>query len=132
MASDVPLPGRLLEGSQQPDVAIRWGTVPATIEDVIGEGLIFQASARELLLDVEGTARFLISDGRRVVVEGSPGVPDSRIRLFLLGSVFGAILHQRGLLPLHGSAVEVGDRCMIFVGVAGSGKSTVAAALAKR
>jgi hypothetical protein len=45
----------------------------------------------------------------------------------LFGSVMGALLYQRGLFPLHGSAVETPWGAMIFVGLQGAGKSTLAA-----
>lgn len=51
------------------------------------------------------------------------------VRLFLLGSVFGALFHQRGLLPLHGCALEIDGGAVIFMGTSGSGKSSLAGAL---
>ena len=62
-----------------------------------------------------------------IVAEPRQGVPDSNVRLFLLGSAMGALLHQRGLLPLHTNAVEVGGRAFAFMGKSGAGKSTLAA-----
>jgi hypothetical protein len=50
------------------------------------------------------------------------------IRLFLFGAAFGALLHQRGILPLHGSAVVTARGAVIFAGVSGSGKTTLACA----
>jgi hypothetical protein len=43
--------------------------------------------------------------------------------------VWGALLLQRGLLPLHGSALRLGDGAVILAGSTGNGKSTLAAAL---
>ena len=54
------------------------------------------------------------------------------VRLFLLGSVWGALALQRGLLPLHASAVGRGRTVHAFTGPPGAGKSTLAAALAAR
>jgi hypothetical protein len=54
------------------------------------------------------------------------------IRLFLLGSTMGALLYQRGLFPLHGSAVETPRGAMVFVGKQGAGKSTLAAEFHRR
>jgi len=54
------------------------------------------------------------------------------VRLFLLGSAIGALMHQRGLLVLHGSTVKVGDECVVFLGSSGVGKSTLATQLRHR
>jgi hypothetical protein len=43
-----------------------------------------------------------------------------------MGSAMGALLYQRGLFPLHGSAVETPWGAMVFVGAQGAGKSTLA------
>ncbi|MCP4397035.1 MAG: hypothetical protein GY801_07015 [bacterium] len=49
-----------------------------------------------------------------------------------IASELGALLHQRELLPLHGSAIKVNDGVCVFVGLSGNGKSTVAAAFRQR
>jgi hypothetical protein len=78
-------------------------------------------------LDVPGVARYSVEDGRRILIEPLADSTPEKIRLFLLGSTMGALLYQRGLFPLHGSAVETPWGAMIFVGVQGAGKSTLAA-----
>jgi hypothetical protein len=78
-------------------------------------------------LAVPGVASYRVEEGRRIFITPLPDVPAEGLRLFLLGSVMGALLYQRGLFPLHGSAVETRWGAMIFVGVQGAGKSTLAA-----
>jgi hypothetical protein len=51
---------------------------------------------------------------------------------YVLGPVFGLVLRLRGVTCLHASAVAFGDQSVVFVGSEGAGKSTTAAALAKR
>jgi hypothetical protein len=51
---------------------------------------------------------------------------------YLVGPVLGLLLRLRGVNCLHASAVVIGDGAVAFVGAAGSGKSTTAAALARR
>jgi hypothetical protein len=51
--------------------------------------------------------------------------------VYLLGPVLGFVLRLRGIIPLHASAVAVGDRAIAFVGPACAGKSTTAAAFAR-
>jgi hypothetical protein len=51
---------------------------------------------------------------------------------YLLGPVLGILLRLRGVTCLHASAVAVEDRAVAFVGPAGAGKSTTAAAFARK
>lgn len=86
------------------------------------------SNEKMLWLHVPGIARFLVCDGKEIFVDPEPEADEDRVRVFLLGSVLGAILFQRGLLVLHGNAIQVSDGCMICVGHSGAGKSTLAAA----
>jgi hypothetical protein len=52
--------------------------------------------------------------------------------VYLLGSVFGFILRLRGFTCLHASAVAIGGRALAFTGSPEAGKSTTAAAFARR
>ena len=80
-----------------------------------------------LVLTIPGVGRYRIEAGRRITVDPKPGVPERNLRLFLLGSAFGVLLHQRGLLPLHANAIEVDSQAVAFMGPSGAGKSTLAA-----
>jgi hypothetical protein len=51
---------------------------------------------------------------------------------YLLGPVLGLLLRMRGVTCLHASAVAFGGNAVAFVGSEGAGKSTTAAALARR
>ena len=79
------------------------------------------------LITVDGIAEFAVSGGRDIWVSVVPGVSPRNVRLYLLGSAMGLLLHQRGLLPLHANAVEVDGKAIAFMGPSGSGKSTLAA-----
>jgi len=86
-----------------------------------------QISADDCLLNVDGVARYRVRNGEEIIVEPFSASFERRVRLFLLGTVFGTLCHQRGLLPLHASAIEVDGRAIAFAGVSGAGKSTLAA-----
>jgi hypothetical protein len=120
--SEIPLP-ELFEGRGDPDVVVGPGEVITPDPDT--PGLSMQPEGA--LLWIPEVGRYLIRQGREILVDPLPGVSDRNIRLFLLGSAFGAILHQRGLLPLHANAIELDGRAVAFMGHSGAGKSTMAA-----
>ncbi len=78
----------------------------------------------------EDVGVFQVSRGAEIVVDAD-GVEDRVAALFVQGPAMGALLHQRGLLVLHGSAITVNDRVVAFLAHSGCGKSTMAGALVK-
>jgi hypothetical protein len=108
------------EGDDKPDVVIDYGDIPETVET----GLT--AAGDALTLSIENVGRYRIERGTRIIIDAEPDVPERNVRLFLLGSAFGALLHQRGLLPLHANAIELDGRAVAFMGEQGAGKSTLA------
>jgi hypothetical protein len=125
IASPFPLP-ELIEAPAvgAADVEIALGE-PAAASEEGREGFFSTASGG--LLDVNKVARYRIDDGRRITVEPYPTGSERHIRLYLLGSALGALLHQRRLLPLHANAMDFGGRAVAFMGASGAGKSTMAA-----
>jgi hypothetical protein len=109
-----------------PDVTIRvLGREAAALRPLLDRR--YDVQPGHFRLDVPGVARYSVEDGRHILIEPMADSTPEKIRLFLLGSTMGALLYQRGLYPLHGSAVETPWGAMIFVGAQGAGKSTLAA-----
>ena len=115
-----------------PDVVVQHGKVPSEIPNAKIKGVRYQAGPGAFLLKVDGIARYYVTKGRRILIERDPGATDEEILLFLMGSAMGALLHQRNILPLHGSSIEVEGEGVIFVGPSSIGKSTLAGAFHKR
>lgn len=121
--SDIPLPELFpAAGYSVPDVRIRRAVLPSAESEA---GLNGQGEA--LLLTVPDVGSYRIERGVEILVDADGDVPERNVRLFLLGSAFGALLHQRGLLPLHANAIGLSDRAIAFMGESGAGKSTLAA-----
>jgi hypothetical protein len=124
VASTVPLPDLPAEPLRSvPDVSVSEGRV----ESEEGAPLPLSGDRSRAVLTVPDVARYEIFAGNRIVVDACPKADERHVRLFLLGSAFGALLHQRGLLPLHANAVELDGRAVAFAGPSGAGKSTLAA-----
>src|SRR5450631_1478053 len=109
-----------------PDVTIRLLSPVESVSESLENGY-FEVRPGLFRMAVAGVAQYLVEEGNRISVEPLAGASPEEIRLFLLGSSMGALLYQRGLFPLHGSAVETPWGAMIFVGEQGAGKSTLAA-----
>lgn len=116
------------------DVTIRLGDVPTALGEPFCRTPYYTIDSTECLLELTtpADARFLVRNGNEIIVQPVPGYRAERMHLFLLGSCMGALLHQRGALPLHGSTVAAGKRSFTFVGASGNGKSTTAAACVQR
>ncbi|WP_160032899.1 aldolase [Paenibacillus sp. An7] len=136
--SEIPLPELIdieLTSSNEVDIHIELGNLEDIAEDWNIAEQNFQYRNAALLFEIPDLALFEVSGGRRVLISpknGVSGVSMARIRLYLLGTCMGAILMQRGTLPLHGSAVMIGQSAYAFLGDSGVGKSTLSAALANQ
>ena len=84
-----------------------------------------------LILNAMPIARYLVCSDR-VLVDTLLEEEALEWRVLLLGPVLGLLCYLRGLLPLHASAVRIGNKVVALAGRSGIGKSTLAAALSQR
>jgi hypothetical protein len=80
------------------------------------------ADGTQFLVDNSGTRVWATWPGDTLTIEDTA--------TYLLGPIMGFVLLLRGHVSLHASAVEIADSAVAFVGPAGAGKSTTAAAFA--
>jgi hypothetical protein len=111
------------------DVTIGFGEVPEHLPEVRGSGVLFEAALNDFLFKFEGIGRYRVQNGSRIIIQPEREALPAEIRLVLLGSSIGALLHQRGMLAIHGSAITDGKQTTILSGPSGVGKSTLAAGL---
>ncbi len=114
------------------DVLVRFDIVPSRLDHGMVLGDWIEGSSGQILLKIAGVANYWIHDGQEIVVDAAKDASPEDVRIYLLGSAMGAILHQRGLLPFHGSTICVDGQAITFSGPSGIGKSTLAAALVGR
>lgn len=132
VVSDIRMPGaRQVAGDAPPDVTIARGHVPDRLESATIAQQSWSADPSRLLASTP-RGRFLVTEGRRIDYAPEPGFDAADCAPYLGGSVFGFLMHQRGAVVLHASAVAVEGRAMLFCGPSGMGKSTLAAALCQR
>ena len=82
------------------------------------------------IVQFPGFAEFAVTP-RDIVCHPRTSVPLATVRHLLLDQLIPALLASRARLVLHASAVDIGARAVGFLGAAGAGKSTLAAALVR-
>ena len=133
--SEIELPelGGHRDRKVEADLVIRLGNVAHFGTEHGGErNRVRWLDRQNFWLHVDKVAHYLVSRGREITVMAEAGADSASVRAYLLGSVSGALLLQRGFLVLHGNAIRVGDACLVCVGDSGAGKSTLAAGFAQR
>lgn len=98
------LPLAAPEEGERP-VNIRLGATPATLSAPLATAESYEANDTEFLLRLPGIANYYVRDGVEIVVHPDAGGPELDVRSYLMGNLFAVLCHQRGLLPLHASAI---------------------------
>jgi hypothetical protein len=132
LKSVLALPELKAGDKTEADVSIRLQQLSNSPLSIETNAHCYQLTAEGMYVYWEGVGTFLVKNGKEIIIEPVAEVDEDRLRLFILGAAIGVILHQRGYLVLHGSAVAINDRAVVFIGDKGWGKSTIAATLHAR
>lgn len=111
------------------DVSIELGDLTEYWDSLGPQQDYYAVDQGNIAFNMPGTAIFSVQEGRKIIISPASGADERMVRVYLLGSCMGALLLQRRILPLHGSAVVIGGQAFAFVGHSGAGKSTLAAAM---
>lgn len=116
-----------IDGHRTPDVQVVFDHVPPfAVQETVNEDLDVASDAQGLTIQVDEVGRFRVEDGKTVVVEPYPCVSVAELDLYLAGSIMGAVLHQRAVLPFHCNAFASDHGAVLLCGDSGAGKSTLA------
>jgi hypothetical protein len=130
ISSEIEIP-EFIQTTGKSQVRISLGKVPVNISHVYKQGFRYQISKNEFLLRFKTWAQFYVEDGKNITIQSKAGVDERDIRAFILSPVIGALLHQRGMLPLHASGICYNNCAVLFAGNSGAGKSTLALAMCR-
>ena len=132
--SSLPLPELAVAESALPDVdvIIRPGELETPAPESFEDERHFRSSSDYAFLAWKGIINVEVRAGREVVFHVLKDIDDNWLRQYILGPALGVILHQRGLLVLHASAVAKDGQAIAFLGWKGHGKSTTSAHLHAR
>jgi hypothetical protein len=131
LRTDLPLTSLpSLPGDEAADMELSVGDVPDHLSAPVWTSPFIEIGSNdEVLVRLGQQVRFLLRQGRWIVVNPAALSQMAVVESMLHGVVGGVVLHQRGDLILHASCVVVGDRAVAIAGPSGRGKSTLAGAL---
>lgn len=126
--SEIPLPElpQVSEQKDTADITIEIADLSQQWRELTVQQQKFVVKENLVMFQVSNTATFSIQEGEKIIVSPMPGSEEDKIRLYILGTCMGALLMQRKVLPLHGSAIAINGRAYAIVGDSGAGKSTLA------
>lgn len=110
------------------DVVLRKVKTPRTIVNPVYASGYWQINQHEFAMQVESIGSFYACNGNEIEYAPAKNATPESVELYLNGSVYGAILHQRNILPLHGSSFVWKKRGILLCGESGAGKSSLTAA----
>jgi hypothetical protein len=124
LASDLELPELApQQANEEPDAEIALGRIDGPQSNGSSPRQVAGGSS----FSIPEVANYVVMGGKTLIVEPVAKADPRNVRLYLLGSAMGLLLHQRGILPLHANAVEIEGQAVAFMGPSGAGKSTLAA-----
>uniref|UniRef100_B8HXX2 HPr kinase n=1 Tax=Cyanothece sp. (strain PCC 7425 / ATCC 29141) TaxID=395961 RepID=B8HXX2_CYAP4 len=92
----------------------------------------FNSGKHFYLRYADGTSFIVDTQGTQIWADWPDDLTVEDTATYLLGPVLGFVLRLQGVTCLHASAVVLQNRVVVFMGEAGAGKSTTAAAFAQR
>jgi hypothetical protein len=126
--SEIPLTcvPRAVFDADHIDVVIQIAHEPSPIKES-SKWLVVEHSAELSRIRIDAIADFEVRSGKLITVWPAPRAALNDIEIVLSGPVWATLCHQRGLLPLHASAILGDGGIAAFAGRSGVGKSTTAA-----
>ncbi len=110
------------------DVKIEISNKRREVETPLLDDGFFRLNQTEFSMNVDGVGSFYASGGNYISLTPDSKASIETIELYLNGSTYGAILHQRKIMPLHGSCFVYNNKGIMLCGESGAGKSSLTAA----
>lgn len=115
----------ILSNDSPIDAFIIYGKIDEEIKKDLMNNRNVKPGMKESWVYVPNIAFFYIHDGRYIEVEICNSVSLDKVKSYLLGSIMGFLIYQKGILAIHGGAVVLDNKAAIIMGESGVGKSTL-------
>jgi hypothetical protein len=132
--SEISLPElpKVSNHEDREDIIFEFADLSTVWSELAEPNRYFIINENFIMFHIPNVAIYSIQNGNKVSVFPMEGSNEDQVRLFLLGSCMGALLMQRKILPLYGSAIEINGKAYAIIGDSGAGKSTLASAFLQK
>lgn len=113
------------------DVTIEITDRKREVEKPLYDDGFYRLSQNEFSMEVEGVGHYYASNGSYIAFSPCEGATETEKELYMNGSAYGAILHQRKIMPLHGSSFIYENAGIMLCGESGAGKSSLTTAFCR-
>ena len=103
------------------DVTIEITTLKKEVTAPLYDDGFYRLNQHEFSMDVEDVGWFYASGGNYIAMVLNPAATQANIELYLNGSTYGAILHQRKIMPMHASCFVHNNKGIMLCGESGAG-----------
>lgn len=111
------------------DVKIEITDIKKEVDTPLYDDGFFRLNQNEFSMNVENVGWFYASNGNYISMVLNPRATQANIELYLNGSTYGAILHQRKIMPMHASCFVYNNAGVMLCGESGAGKSSLTASM---
>jgi len=131
--SEFPLPGAAVVPPGAADALVRHAPKARPILSPVTGLFNLTQDAGAFVFDFpDGVQVVVTSDAKRIELSWPPPFTSDYAATYLMNVVMSFVMRLRGHATLHASAVLIDGAAIVFPGVSGAGKSTIAAMLALR
>jgi hypothetical protein len=96
---------------------------------IFRDQVVLQHTRERSVIQIQDIAHFEVTSGQQIRLWPASNASLKDIEVYLFGLVWASLCHQRGVLPLHASAILTTRGITGFIGHSGSGKSFTAACM---
>ena len=132
ISSEIQFPELVASENKEADVKITIGVTPKLIESPNFSNTEFTITPTLFLQHIDEVAYYYAEKGEIIIVEPYKNADLKSLRIYLLCSTMSAIIHQRGMIPMHASGILTDNGVVLITGDSGAGKSTIIKALSKK
>lgn len=115
------------------DVFIELGEPPKRDLQEAADGRLCRLDKDVTWFYLEEMGMFYVENGNHIIIHKTgEKLTDLARNSYLTGTTMGLLMFQRGVIPIHSSAVAYKGKCITILGESGAGKSTTSELLLKK